>query len=266
MPTVPSLGLGTSGNDDPTQCANSVATALDAGYRHIDTAQMYDNEAAVGDGITQSTVPREEIFLATKVHPSNLGFDDVHASVEASLDRLGLDTIDLLYVHWPTDAYDPESTLRAFDELHAAGTIDHVGVSNFTPALIEEATDILDAPILANQVEVHPLLGPREPLFETCRDRGIEIVAYAPFCRGDALDVSEIRAIAERHDSSPAQVCLAWLAGHGVAAIPKATGRAHIEENARATELTLTDEETDRIDGIDRRYRRFDPDGAPWGE
>ncbi|RNJ27104.1 aldo/keto reductase [Halosegnis longus] len=266
MSTVPRLGLGTSGNDDPAQCADSVATALDAGYRHIDTAQMYDNETAVGDGIAKSDVPREEVFLATKVHPSNLGFDDVHASTESSLDRLGVDTIDLLYVHWPTQAYDPDATLRAFDELYEAGTIDHVGVSNFTPELIEEALTILDAPIVANQVEVHPLLGPREPLFSTCRDHDIDIVAYAPFCRGEALNDPTVQAVADAHDSSPAQVCLAWLASHDVAAIPKATGRAHIEANARATALQLTDDDIDRLDRIDRRYRRFDPDGSPWSE
>ncbi|WP_075937155.1 aldo/keto reductase [Halosegnis longus] len=264
MTTVPGLGLGTSGNDDPDQCADSVATALKIGYRHIDTAQMYDNEAAVGDGIAQSDVPREDIFLATKVHPSNLGYEDVHESVAASLDRLGLDTIDLLYVHWPTQAYDPEATLRAFDELYEAGTIDHVGVSNFTAPLVEEARDILAAPIVANQIEVHPLLGPREPLFSTCRDHDIDIVGYAPFCRGDALDDPTVQAVAERHNTSPAQVCLAWLASHDVAAIPKATGRAHIAENARAAELELTDEDIEQLDTIDRRYRRFDPDGSPW--
>ena len=225
MPTVPRLGLGTSGNDDPTQCAESVATALDIGYRHIDTAQMYDNEAAVGDGIAQSDVPRDDVFVATKVHPSNLGYDDVHESVAASLDRLGLDTIDLLYVHWPTQAYDPKATLRAFDELHGAGIINHVGVSNFTAPLIEDAVDILDAPIVANQVEVHPLLGPREPLFSTCREHDIDIVAYAPFCRGDALDDPTVQAVAERRDTSPAQVCLAWLASHDVAAIDRKSTR-----------------------------------------
>lgn len=264
MTTIPRLGLGTSGNDDPTQCADSVATALNVGYRHIDTAQMYNNEAAVGAGIANSDVPREEVFLATKVHPSNLGYDDIHESVAASLDRLGLDTIDLLYVHWPTQAYDPEATLRAFDELYADGTIDHVGVSNFTAPLIEEAREILDAPIVANQVEVHPLLGPREPLFGTCCEHDIDIVAYAPFCRGDALADSTVQAVAERHETSPAQVCLAWLASHDVAAIPKATGRAHIEENARASALTLTDAEIEQLDTIDRRYRRFDPEGSPW--
>jgi 2,5-diketo-D-gluconate reductase B len=262
--TVPALGLGTSGNDDPARCAETVRTALEIGYRHVDTAQMYDNEAAVGRGIAESSVPREDVFVATKIHPSNLAYDDVLATAAESLDRLGLDAVDLLYVHWPIDAYDPESTLPAFDELVDRGDVRHVGVSNFTPALLREADRLLDAPVVANQVEVHPLLPPRDDLVAACERVGADLVAYAPFCRGEALSAPEIEAVAAERDASPARVILAWLLEKGCRPIPKATGEPHLRDNYAALDLSLDDRETARIDAIDRRYRRFDPDGSPW--
>jgi 2,5-diketo-D-gluconate reductase B len=264
MATVPRLGLGTSGNDDPEQCAETVRTALELGYRHIDTAQMYENEAAVGEGLARADVPRESVFLATKVHPDNLGADDVMTTVRASLDRLGVDTVDLLYVHWPTGAYEPAETLPAFDRLYEAGLTRHVGVSNFTPELLAEAVDLLGAPVAANQVEIHPLLPPREELVAACERHGVDLVAYAPFCRGEALTDPTVTAVAEDADVSPARVCLAWLLEQGVAPIPKATGHDHLADNYAALELSLDADALARVDGIDRCYRRFDPEGAPW--
>ncbi|MFB6135857.1 MAG: aldo/keto reductase, partial [Halobacteriaceae archaeon] len=139
------LGLGTWRNTDPEQCAESVRAALEMGYRHVDTAQGYDNEAYVGDGIERADVPREEVFLATKVSTDNLAHDDVLATTEGSLERLGTDYVDLLYVHWPTDTYDAEETLTAFQQLYDQGAIRHVGVSNFEPRHLDEARDVLDA-------------------------------------------------------------------------------------------------------------------------
>ena len=262
--TVPPLGLGTSGNDDPDQCAESVRTALELGYRHVDTAQMYDNEVAVGEGVAAADVDREDVFVATKIHPENLAGEDVLDTAEASLDRLGLEYVDLLYVHWPIRAYDPADTLPAFDELHEAGLTRHVGVSNFTPDLLREADEILDAPVVANQVEVHPLLPPREDLVAACEAVGADLVAYAPFCRRAALDVPGVEAVAERHGVSTAQVCLAWSLTKGCKPIPKATGHEHLADNWAALDLELSDEDVARIDGIEERYRRFDPDGSPW--
>jgi 2,5-diketo-D-gluconate reductase B len=260
--TIPSPGLGTSGNDDPDQCAETVRAALGIGYRHIDTAQMYDNEAAVGVGIADSDVPREEVFLATKIHPTNLAPDDVARTADESLDRLGVDAVDLLYVHWPTHAYDAEATLPAFDRLAEAGKTDRVGVSNFTVELLEEARDILDAPIVANQVEMHPLL-PQDDLLEYCQERDVTVVAYAPLLQGEAGDVDALAEIADDRDTTPEAVSLAWLNRRdGVLPIPKATGEAHLRANFDPPELT--DEEVARIDAIDRRERLIDPDGAAW--
>lgn len=263
MDVIPRLGLGTSGNTDPEECATSVATALSHGYRHLDTAQMYDNETYVGEGMDRADVPREEVFLATKVHPDNLAYHDVHETVEESLDRLGVSYIDLLYVHWPLTAYEPEDTLRAFDELHDDGVIDHVGVSNFTPALLEEARSLLDAEIAAHQVERHPHL-PQRDLLAEARAHDHVLVAYAPLLQGALDDVPVLADIADDHDATPAQVCLAWhLSDDHVAPIPKATGD-HIAENYGALEVSLTTEEIGRIDALEERQRLIDPDAAAW--
>ena len=196
--SVPPLGLGTSGTDDLDQCAENTRIAIKAGYLHVDTVQMYGNEEAVGNGITAANAPREDVFVATKVLPMNLAYDDVIASTEESLDRLGVESVDLLYVHWPIEAYDPEDTLPAFDELHDRGWTDHIGVSNFDIELLKKARTILDTPIVANQIEMHPMLPPEERMLDYCAEHDIAPVAYSPLCRGEALDLDEITAVAER--------------------------------------------------------------------
>lgn len=260
---IPPFGLGTSGNTDPEECASTVAAALEMGYRHIDTAQMYDNETAVGEGIQRAAVAREDVFVATKVHPDNLAPAGVKESTKASLDRLGLDYVDLLYVHWPLSEYDPESTLPAFDELRDDGLIEHVGVSNFTTELLAEAGEILDAPIAAHQVERHPHL-PQKDLLDIAQDDNHLLVAYAPIMQGQVDQVDTLVDIARDRDVTPAQVCLAWHCGEShVAPIPKGTGD-HVAENWAARELDLTQDERDRISAIDTRERLIDPDAAAW--
>ncbi|PSQ16569.1 aldehyde oxidoreductase [Halobacteriales archaeon QS_8_69_26] len=258
---IPRPGLGTSGAEGET-CTRSVEAALEMGYRHVDTAQMYDNERAVGDGIARSSVDREEVFLATKVHPDNLAPEDVRETTTESLERLGVDRVDLLYVHWPIRAYEPSETLPAFDDLRAAGATEAVGVSNFSPDLLAEAVELLDAPVLANQFECHPLL-PQAELRSACADHGATPVAYAPVLQGEADEVPELREVADRHDATPAQVSIAWLLEKGTVPIPKGTGD-HVRENWAARDLSLTDEDVRTIDGIDRRRRLVDPDPAPW--
>ena len=262
---MPMLGLGTWQNDDPDACIESVKTALNAGYRHIDTAQAYGNEAAVGEGIAQADVDREDVFLATKVWIDNLAYEDVLETAEASLDRLGVDSVDLLYVHWPAREYEPEATLRAFNELYDAGKIDRIGISNFEPEDIETAVELSDAPIFANQVECHPLL-PQDAVREASAAHDIKVVAYSPLARGEVFNVPELTEIAEVHDVSAAQVSLAWLREKGVTAIPKATGEEHILDNWQSVALELTDEEIARIDAIDRTDRRVDPSFGPWNQ
>jgi len=260
---MPMLGLGTWKNSDPETCAESVATALETGYRHIDTAQAYGNEAAVGDGIEQAAVDRDEIFLATKIWIDNLSYNDVLETAEASLGRLGVNSVDLLYVHWPSRTYDAENTLAAFDELYEQGKIDRIGVSNFEPEQLAEAIELSDAPIFANQIEIHPLLQQAE-LREVCADHDVELVAYSPLARGEIFDTPEIESIADDHGVTPAQISLAWLRHHGITAIPKATSGEHIRDNWASLSVSLSDAEVDTIDSIETTDRRVDPDFGPW--
>ncbi|WP_345786353.1 aldo/keto reductase [Halobellus salinisoli] len=260
---MPMLGLGTWQNDDPDACAETVATAIEAGYRHVDTAQAYGNEEHVGRGIAATDVDREDVFLATKVWIDNLAYDDVLATADRSLERLGVDSVDLLYVHWPSRSYDPEGTFRAFDELVDDGRIDRIGISNFLPEQVDEAIERADAPIFANQIEMNPLLQQAE-LREHCAARDVELVAYSPLARGKVFDVPELTEIAEKHDASEAQVSLAWLREKGVTAIPKASSEAHILDNWRSLDLDLDTEDVAAIDAIDRTDRQVDPSFAPW--
>lgn len=264
--TLPPIGIGTWQNEDPAQCARSVRTALELGYRHVDTAEHYGNERAVGDGISTADVARENIFLATKVHPisGGLTYDEVIEETHASMERLGVDYLDLLYVHWPVGEYEADETLSAFDQLVEDGLVRNVGVSNFDVDLLDEARDTLESPLFAHQVEMHPFLHQQE-LVEHARRNDYTLVAYSPLARGEALTNSTICDIAEQYEVSPAQVCLAWVTSHeNVVAIPKATSRAHLEDNLGAGGLELDDEDVARINDIERRTRFVERDGAPW--
>ncbi len=265
VPTVdgmPQLGFGTWENDDHDQCATSVETALDVGYRHIDTAQIYRNEAAVGDGIAASSVPREDIFLATKVWISNLAADDVLTTTDESLERLGTEYLDLLYVHWAAGEYNPEETLPAFEQLYESGKINRIGVSNFEPAHLDRARELLDVPIFANQVELHPFLQ-QETLREYATEAGINLVAYSPLARGNVIDDAVLGEIAEKYGVSEPQVSLAWLREKGITAIPKATSEEHIRDNWQSLSLELESEDIERIDERDRKLRTVNPDFGP---
>lgn len=265
---LPEIGLGTWQNTEPKTCSQTVRTALELGYRHIDTAQYYGNEEAVGDGIAAADVPREDVFVASKVHAEKFGlaYDEVIEGLEVSLDRLGLDYLDLLYVHWPVGNYDAAETMPAFDELADRGVIDHVGVCNFSVEQLDEARDHLDRPLFAHQAETHPLLQ-QDELVSYAQDHGIHHVAYSPLARGNVFDVPEIETVAEKHDVSPPRISLAWLLDRdNVSVIPKATGEAHLRDNLDAIDLELDDEDSARIRAIDRTERFVERDGAPWLE
>ena len=270
MPThseVPALGLGTYRNTDREQCRNSVRTALEVGYRHIDTAEAYGNEEAVGEGLAAADVSRDDVFLATKVlHPKfaeGYTHNDIVDSVHQCLDRLDVDRVDLLYgVHWPGGEYNPEETLDACADLHDDGVADHIGVCNLTPSLLDEAREVSDVPIEALQVEMHPLLQ-QETLRNYCTTHDISLVAYAPLGYGAVFEHPEIQGIAEKHGVSEAQVSLAWLREKGVASIPKASVDEHIRDNWASLEFDLDQEDIETIDGTEREDRQYEPDYAP---
>ncbi|WP_254863573.1 aldo/keto reductase [Halovivax gelatinilyticus] len=256
------LGIGTY-DVDPDRCEAAVATALACGYRHVDTAEMYDTETAVGRALERADVPRESVVVATKIHSQNLEYDSVIEHARACRDRLGLDAIDLLYVHWPIRSYDPTETLAAFDELYDRGAIRNVGVSNFRPAQLETAIDILEAPLFAHQVECHPLL-PQDELRRLARAYDHHLVGYSPLAKGRVLELAELDEIASAYDATPAQISLAWLEAKGVVPIPKSTSEAHIRENIAARSIELDRDDVDRIDRIDRTERVVDFPDAPW--
>jgi diketogulonate reductase-like aldo/keto reductase len=259
---IPALGLGTWQNTGP-QCAETVETALELGYRHVDTAQMYDNEEQVGRGIAAADVDREDVFLTTKVWRSNLRADDVRASVQASLDRLGVEYVDLLLIHWPHPRVPVEETLGAMAELRDEGLVEHLGVANFTRSGLRAALDATDVPLVTDQVQYHPLVDQTD-LREFCVANDLALTAYSPLARGKVLGDETLAEIGARHDRSAAQVALRWLVQQaGVVAIPKATGRAHLEENIAVFDFSLTDAEMDRIDalepGVGQRLRNLAP-------
>jgi len=252
-PPFPPVGLGTMGIDDP----DVIETAIDLGYRHLDTAQIYENEAVVGEAIAASDVPRKELLVATKLWVTDLGADDVGRSARESLDRLGLDYVDVLYVHRPRGAYDPAGTLPALDALVEEGLVRGIGLSNFSVDDLETAREHLETPVAAHQVEHHPLFW-RPELVADAREHGHPLVAYAPLASGKAFDLPAVREAAEAHGVSPAGVCLAWvLSREGVVAVPKASSERHLRGNLETADLRLSDAEIARIDAIEREEELF---------
>jgi diketogulonate reductase-like aldo/keto reductase len=258
------LGYGTYKLADGEECVAGVARAIETGYRHVDTAQGYDNEASVSAGIDRTDVDREDLFVATKLSTDNLSYADATATARVSRDRLGADSIDLLYVHWPIDTYDPDETLPALDDLVDEGVVDRIGLSNFRPDQLEEAIDRLDHDVFAHQVECHPLLQ-QGALRELAVEHGHWLVAYSPIARNRVADVDALRETAAKHDATPAQVSLAWLLSkERVAPIPKAASVDHMSENWAARDLDLDPEDVERIDAVDRNERVVDFEAASW--
>jgi 2,5-diketo-D-gluconate reductase B len=246
---IPELGLGTWQNRGES-CTETVRTALELGYRHVDTAQAYDNERAVGEGIATADVDRDDVFLTTKVWRSNLHAEDVHASVRESLEKLDTDSVDLLLVHWPHPRVPVGETLEAMAELRADGLVDHLGVSNFTRSQLQDARQVVDAPIVANQVQYHPFID-QSDLRDYCVENGVALTAYSPLARGDVLGDEVLADIGQRYDRSAAQIALRWLVQQAhVVAIPKASSRAHLEANLAVFDFELTEAEMERIDDL----------------
>jgi 2,5-diketo-D-gluconate reductase B len=243
---VPALGLGTYQLRGEA-CVQTVREAVEMGYRHIDTAEFYNNQSEVGQGIAAADVDREEIFLTTKVWRSNLAHDDVLQSVHESLDKLGLETVDLLLIHWPSRTVPVGETLSAMEQLQAEGNVRHIGVSNFSVEQLQEAMRVAESPILSNQVKYHPFNGQPE-LVEFCIEHDVLLTAYSPLAKGDVVSNETLATIGERYGKSAAQVALRWLLQQEmVAAIPKASSHEHLQENLAVFDFELTDAEMERI-------------------
>jgi 2,5-diketo-D-gluconate reductase B len=254
---LPQIGLGTYSDSNREQWRDTIPTALELGYRHVDTAEVYRNERYIARGIGTAEADREEIFLATKiVNPHTPSApESVPQLVENRLDCLETDYLDLVYVHWPLGEYDPEATLPRVEEMRDRGHIRHVGVSNFTPPQLDAAREALDGSLFAHQAEMHPLL-PQESLVEYAQQHDHWLVAHTPLANGRITEVPEVRSIAAKHDATPAQVGLAWVVSHdNVVAIPKSASIEHLRENIAAPRLELDAADYRAIDAIDRRHR-----------
>lgn len=243
---VPALGLGTYRLRGKA-AESTVREAIELGYRHIDTAEYYENQAAIGAAIEEAAVDREELFVTTKIWHTNLEAAAAKQSARASLAKLGLETIDLLLIHWPSDRVPIEETIGAMNELQAAGRVDHIGVSNFSIDQLEAAIEASRTPIFTNQVEYNPYTS-RPELHDFSVENDILLTAYSPLAKGTVIDDPVLESIGDRYGKSPAQVTLRWLCQQkNVAAIPKATSRAHLEANREINDFELTDEEMTEI-------------------
>lgn len=260
---IPALGLGTwqlTGEE----CVKSVREALDTGYRHIDTAQAYDNEAEVGQAIQESNVSRDDIWLTTKIWRSNFQPDRVISSFHESLEKLQTEYVDLLLIHWPHESVPVEDTLEAMASLVDDGKVKNIGVSNFTTPLLQKAIQESEKPLLTDQVEYHPFLN-QDALLEKCRENDIMLTAYSPLARGEVVENETLGEIGERYSKTAAQVALRWLIQQeNVAAIPKASSRDHLEQNFEIFDFKLSKDEMNRIHEMtSRNNRRIDPGFAP---
>jgi len=246
--SMPLLGLGTwelRGD----KCAEVVERALGLGYRHIDTAYMYRNQEAVGLGIMQSGVPREELFVTTKIWHDALRHDQVLTQFQSCLDQLELDYVDLLLIHWPSEAVPFKETLAAFDAIHTSGRTRHIGVSNFSSKQVDEAIALAGAPICTNQVEFHPGRF-EESLWRHNTEKGVIVTAHRPLAVGAVTQDATLADIGLTHKKSAVQVALRWLVQRRIVAIPKASTEAHLRDNMDIFSWTLTDEEMQQIDGL----------------
>lgn len=252
MPNIdmPLLGYGTFPLKDQ-EARRCTLMALELGYRHLDTAQMYGNEADVGRAMAESGITREEIFLTTKVHPDNYGKDDFAQSVRQSQEALELDQVDLLLLHWPHPNLEMEAVLERLVGALEAGQARTIGVSNFSPDDLARAQDITGNRIACNQIELHPFVD-QSATIKAAAALGVRLVAYCPVARGKVLDDPTLQAIGAAHDSTAAQIAIAWLVQQGIAAIPMSRNRERVEANLQSQTIRLSDDDMQKIDGIGR--------------
>jgi 2,5-diketo-D-gluconate reductase A len=257
-PSIPVLGLGVWQVPNGDVCVDAVQAALEVGYRHIDTAQAYGNEESVGEGIRRSGVPRDEIFVTTKFFPR---LEDPAVEIERSLERLGLDHVDLYLVHWPQNG--PTWAWPGMERAHAAGHARAIGVSNFSVAELDELLAQANVAPAADQIRFNPF-DYRRGLLEAAAERGIAIEAYSPLGTGEHLGDPTVGAVAERVGRTPAQVLIRWCIQRGTIVLPKSTHRERIEQNAQVFDFELSDEDMAELDGLDRTGGTDAALESPW--
>ena len=251
---IPLVGLGTwmlRGRD----CARLVEQAIRAGYRHIDTASMYDNERDVGEGVRASG-KRAEVMVTTKVPPGSLAPHELERSVKESLANLRLDHIDLLLIHWPNPRVPLSETLGAMAKMKREGYARQIGVSNFTVALLDEANRVSSEPLVCNQIECHPFLD-QSKVIAACKKHGMAVVAYSPLARGNARGDAVLGRIGKAHGKSAAQVCLRFLVQQGIVVIPRTSKVERLAENLDLFDFALSEAEMAEIGKLGARRNRI---------
>ncbi len=254
---IPQLGLGVLKAQDGAEVENAVLTALKHGYRLIDTAAIYGNEAGVGEALKKTDVPRSEIFLTTKVWNNNQGYKRTLRAFEHSLKLLQTDYVDLYLIHWPVAGKFKE-TWRALETLYKAGKVKAIGVSNFQIHHLEALMADAEIMPMVNQIEIHPHLQQQE-LLDYANKHEIQLEAWRPIMMGEVSLLPELRYLGQKHGKSPAQIALRWLTQRGIVVIPKSVKEHRIEENADIFDFELSTDDMDLISGLDRK-RRLGPD------
>ncbi|MBS4204417.1 aldo/keto reductase [Lederbergia citrea] len=253
---MPWLGLGVFQVAEGEEVINSVLHAIEAGYRSIDTAAGYRNETGVGTAIKQSGIPREELFITTKLANPDQGYESTLRAFEDSRRKLDLEYIDLYLIHWPgKDKF--QETWKAFEKLHKEGFIRSIGVSNFKIHHLETLKQNSDIIPAVNQVEFHPLLN-QQKLLQYCKNEGIQLEAWSPIMKGN-LNLPTLTELAAKYGKTPAQIVLRWDVQHGVVTIPKSVHKERIQENADIFDFTLSEEDMKAIDQLNQDHR-FGPD------
>ena len=261
---IPAIGLGTMTLKEGI-CVDMVAAALRHGYRHLDTAQMYGNEREVGEGLRASGIGRDEVFVTTKVWHDRLRAGDLERSVDESLARLKLSAVDLLLVHWPNPAVPLAETIPALCKVKRAGLTRHIGVANFTIAMLDEAVRLADEPLVTDQIEVHPFLD-QTKVIAACRRHGVAVTAYCPIARGRVAGNDVLARIGKAHGKSVGQVSLRYLVQQGVIPIPRTSRVERLDENLAIFDFALSDAEMAEIPRLARPDGRVvnPPHGPKW--
>jgi diketogulonate reductase-like aldo/keto reductase len=261
---IPAIGYGTYTLEGQT-CTDMVAKAIDVGYRHIDTARMYKNEAAVGEGIRRSGIARDDLFVTTKVWWTDIAEGKLQASATQAIEALGIGAVDLLLIHWPNPDVALEESIDALNETIALGLTRHIGVANFTSAMLDESAALSEAPLVCNQVEYHPFLS-QQAIHAACLRHGMAMVAYSPVGQGgEILENPVVTGIAARHGKTPAQIVLRWeIEQEGVAAIPRTKTPERLAENLAVFDFQLEADEQAALTVLtEQRKRLVDPSFAP---
>ncbi|MEB2627684.1 aldo/keto reductase [Peribacillus frigoritolerans] len=254
---MPWFGLGVFKVEEGPELVNAVKVAIKHGYRSIDTAAIYENEEGVGQGIREGLkeagISREDLFVTSKVWNADLGYESTIAAYEKSLQKLGLEYLDLYLIHWPVEGKYKEAW-RALETLYKEGKVKAIGVSNFQIHHLKDLMEDAEVKPMVNQVECHPRLTQKE-VQAFCKEQGIQLEAWSPLMQGELLDNDVLQAIATKHGKSVAQVILRWDLQNGIVTIPKSTKEHRIVENSSVFDFELTEEEMNQIDGLNQNHR-----------